>query len=69
MCKPLDGFRYVGLEQIQAGLAWSYRAYATEQSPEDGDRYERAEQDAKAKKVGLWRDPDPVPPWEWRRVK
>jgi len=57
----------MGLEQIRAGMAWWYREYANEQSPEDRDRYERAEREARAKKVGLWREPNPVPPWEWRR--
>ena len=57
----------VGLAQITMGRAWWYRRYANEQSPEDRSRYEFAEQQAKAKKVGLWRDPNPVPPWEWRR--
>jgi len=67
MCKPLDGFRSVRLEQIRAGRAWWYRAYAAEQTPEDRERYELAEREAKATKAGLWRDPNPVPPWEWRR--
>ena len=28
-----------------------------------------AEDRAAADGVGLWRDNDPVPPWEWRRAK
>lgn len=24
---------------------------------------------ARAGRVGLWADPDPVPPWEWRRSR
>jgi len=35
-------------------------------APEDRERYGRAEQEASAKKAGLWRDPNPVPPWDWR---
>ena len=31
------------------------------------DQYEFAEQEAKALKVGLWRDPEPVAPWDWRK--
>jgi endonuclease YncB( thermonuclease family) len=58
-----------GLAQITMGRAWWFRRYANEQSPEDRKRYELAEQEAKAKKVGLWRDPDPLPPWEWRRIR
>jgi endonuclease YncB( thermonuclease family) len=67
VCKVLDGSRDVGLEQIRAGYAWWYRVYAKEQSAEDRDRYERAEREAKERKVGLWREPNPTPPWEWRR--
>lgn len=57
----------VGYAQIHAGLAWWYREYAKEQSPDDRGRYESAEDEAKARKVGLWHDPNPTPPWEWRR--
>jgi len=56
-----------GHAQITAGLAWWFRKYANEQSPEDRGAYEFSEQEARAKRVGLWSDPDPVPPWEWRR--
>ena len=63
--KTLD----VGLAQITTGMAWWYRKYANEQSPEDQRRYEFAEKEAKAKKVGLWQDKNPTPPWEFRRTK
>jgi endonuclease YncB( thermonuclease family) len=56
----------VGHAQITVGLAWWYRRYATEQSPQDRGAYEFSEQEARAKRVGLWRDADQMPPWEWR---
>ena len=31
--------------------------------------YEDAEAKAREKGLGLWRDPEPVPPWEWRRER
>ena len=52
---------------FMVGMAWWYRKYAKEQSSEDRGRYEFEEQEAKARRVGLWQDPEPVPPWEWRR--
>ena len=58
-----------GLYQLTAGLAWWYRYYAKEQPPEQRGQYEFAEVEAKAKGVGLWREPEPVAPWEWRRQK
>ncbi len=56
-----------GHAQITVGLAWWYRKYANEQPPQDRGQYEFSEQEARAKRVGLWGDPAPVPPWEWRR--
>jgi endonuclease YncB( thermonuclease family) len=58
-----------GLAQITEGLAWHYLDYEKEQTPEDRLLYASAEQNARAQKMGLWRDPDPVPPWVWRRRK
>ena len=58
-----------GLEQVRAGMAWWYREYSKEQSPEDRELYEKMERSAKEQKVGLWRDANPTPPWEWRRNK
>ena len=56
-----------GHAQITVGLAWWYRKYAREQSPHDQGAYEYSEREARARRVGLWSNPDPVPPWEWRR--
>lgn len=56
-----------GLSQISVGLAWWYRQYARDQLPEDRQRYELAESEAKAKKAGLWSEKEPIPPWEWRK--
>jgi len=40
-----------------------------EQTPNDQSLYEAAEDAAKAGKLGLWRDADAVPPWEFRHNK
>ncbi len=50
-------------------MAWFYRQYQREQSPNDRRLYEAAEDAARAEKRGLWRDADPVPPWEFRHNK
>jgi len=57
----------IGLAQVRAGMAWWYRRYAKEQTAEDRERYEAAENEARKAGVGLWSEPDAVPPWEWRR--
>lgn len=58
-----------GLAQIASGRARCFRKYADERSPEDRARYEAAEQEARSRKLNLWRDADPVPPWEWRAAR
>jgi len=67
VCKVMRGATDMNLEQIRAGMAWWYREYAKEQSPQEREDYAREEDTAKASRVGLWKDPKPVPPWEWRR--
>jgi len=56
-----------GLAMVTQGMAWWYRAYAPEQTPEARGQYEFAEAEAKARRVGLWSDREPVAPWEWRK--
>lgn len=52
----------VNTELVRQGFAWVFRKY----------RHRPAllelEADAKAHRRGLWGDPAPVPPWEWRRA-
>lgn len=50
------------LEQIEAGLAWHYKAYEDEQSVLDRQIYALTEVQAHRGRVGLWRDANPVPP-------
>lgn len=54
------------LEQIKRGMAWHYKAYAREQPPQDRLAYAEAEEVARGARVGLWRDVQPVPPWDFR---
>lgn len=62
----LDGVD-ANLEQVRAGMAWHYKQYQKEQSPEERVSYSDAEEQARAGSKGLWIDTDPVPPWDWRR--
>lgn len=61
--------RDVNLGQVKAGLAWWYQKYSAEQSVADRKLYEQAEVDARWKRLGLWSEPDPTPPWDWRKFK
>ena len=59
----------VGLAQIRAGLAWWYKQYAREQTAQERLAYEQAEVAVRARRLGLWADKEPVPPWDWRHRK
>ena len=58
-----------GQTMIQAGVAWWYRSYAREQPAAARERYANLERIARERRKGLWRDYDPIPPWQWRRAK
>ena len=45
------------LELLKAGLAWHYKEYS------DDRELARAEQEARAKGIGIWSLPNPIPPW------
>jgi micrococcal nuclease len=52
----------VNHELVKDGWCWWYRKYA----PLDTE-LERLEKDARDAKQGLWAEPHPAPPWEWRK--
>jgi endonuclease YncB( thermonuclease family) len=51
---------------VQEGLAWVHVYYCHKEICEN---WKRLEQIARSKKIGLWQDNRPVPPWVWKRVK
>ncbi len=57
----------VCLEQIKLGMAWHYKQYQSEQSKEDREIYAQAEQFANLQAIGLWRDKNPMSPWDFRK--
>jgi endonuclease YncB( thermonuclease family) len=61
----LDG-KDINLEQVRAGYAWHYKKYMREQSTVDRESYAQAEDEARENRLGLWRDENPEPPWDFR---
>lgn len=57
----LDGC--VNTAMVKEGWAWHYKEYV------DNRSLAKAEEEARAKKVGLWTDAHPVAPWDWRHNK
>ena len=49
-------------EQVRRGMAWVFERYA----PRTSALY-ALQGEARAIRRGLWSDPEPVAPWEWRR--
>lgn len=64
--KVVIGAIDANLAQVRAGYAWHYKKYQHEQSAEDRRRYAASAAEARVEKLGLWRDPSPTPPWDWR---
>jgi endonuclease YncB( thermonuclease family) len=64
----LEG-RDINLAMVVAGLAWHYKKYEREQPAYDRLLYSSAEQEARERRLGLWRDVEPMAPWDWRAEK
>jgi endonuclease YncB( thermonuclease family) len=57
------GERFINMEMVRDGFAWRYVQY------DKPGEFIAAETEARAARRGLWADKDPVPPWEWRKMK
>ena len=51
----------VNRQMVATGNAWHYAAYSQDEQLDD------LEQQARARKLGLWTQPSPTPPWEFRK--
>jgi endonuclease YncB( thermonuclease family) len=59
----------VGLEMVRLGYAWYAFQFAHEQTEQERQDYAVAEQYAKSKRLGLWVEPEPMPPWVCRDLR
>lgn len=57
------GERFINLEMVADGFAWRYVTY------DKPGEFTTAEANAREHRRGLWADPHPMPPWEWRKAK
>lgn len=48
-------------ELLKHGLAWHFRKYSKD------PKLQALEDTAREKGIGLWGDPNPLPPWQWRK--
>ncbi len=56
----------INLAIIDAGLAWHYKKYASEQPLSEELAYAHSELMARQNKLALWSDEEPIAPWDWR---
>ena len=56
----------INLEMVQEGYAWAYGQYLKRPYASD---YIDAERNARDKRLGLWKDSNPMPPWEFRKMQ
>ena len=57
--------RDINREMVAEGMAWAYRRYL---QGSYASEYLVAENRARSRRVGLWRDVNPRPPWEFRQA-
>jgi endonuclease YncB( thermonuclease family) len=53
----------VNREMVRKGLAWHFKKYSDDQV------LSSLEQEARKNKIGLWQEPNPVAPWDYRKSK
>lgn len=56
----------VNERMVMLGHAWVMRRHCAQLSAERRRQLDRLEAWARSKRVGLWKTPNPIPPWSWR---
>ena len=58
------GNRNINQEMVAEGYAWAYRKHLNRAY---GSEFIKLEEQARARKLGLWQQSNPEPPWEFRK--
>ena len=56
------GGKDVNAEMLEAGMAWHFEKY------DDRESMAALQRAAQSNKAGLWAGPEPIPPWQWRKM-
>ena len=59
-----QGKKRINKTMVAAGCAWHYDHYA----PDDKE-LAAAQRKARGARIGLWKEHQPTPPWQWRRER
>jgi micrococcal nuclease len=63
VCRIVKDGQDINLELVRKGYAWAYRHYLKRPYASE---YIEAESEARSRRLGLWHDANPTPPWEFR---
>lgn len=66
ICRIKKDGQDINLEMVKSGYAWAYVQYLKRPHASE---YIDAEREARSKKLGLWNDVNPTPPWEFRKLQ
>jgi len=63
-----NGSEWINVNErmVTLGHAWVMRRFYDHLPKDRQDQLNRLERWARSKKVGLWKTPNPIPPWKWR---
>ena len=59
----------INYQMVAKGYAWHFKKYQREQKPEDRILYAAAQKNSRLGVIGLWQEPNPISPDEWRAGK
>ena len=59
----LENGENLNKELVRNGLAWHFTRYSSD------EEYAQLEIEARNNRIGIWSDPSPTAPWDWRRPK
>jgi endonuclease YncB( thermonuclease family) len=57
-----NGSHYLNLESVKGGYSWWYEYFARNEH-----KFESAEKNARRYRKGLWKDDNPINPYDWRK--
>jgi len=66
ICRIRKDGQDINLEMVMSGYAWAYVQYLKRPHASE---YIDAEREARNKRLGLWSDYNPTPPWEFRKLQ
>lgn len=59
----LSNGKNLNKELVKNGLAWHFKKYSKDNS------YDILEKQAQKLNIGLWKDKNPIAPWDWRKSR